>query len=367
MVLKYFLTILLSYIHQLKKNMRNKKRDFVLLSFENSLLMKQRLLSVFLLGSLLFLGGKELWAQDAHFSQYYANPLYLNPAFAGVAKCPKVHMNYRNQYPIGNVFNTYSVSYDQYFDKLRGGLGILLLRDDAGNGALTNTEASLIYSHHLKVSREFTILAGFQTTFRQRAISWNDFRFPDQIDPFFGFVLPTEENRPPNEVNSHLDLSFGLIGYTKNFYFGVTGNHVTQPDEGFFVDSRLPFKLTGHLGASIPLGRQRTYNETQPMLIPNLVYQWQGSFMSYFGGLSFNYSAITGGLGYRHGNTNPDAVVILLGLAPQELPFRIGYSYDYTVSRLTNALGGAHEISILYQFPCIQKRQRIPNMSCPKF
>ena len=37
-------------------------------------------------------------AQDPHFSQYYANPLYLNPAFAGVKKCPTVHMNYRNQY-----------------------------------------------------------------------------------------------------------------------------------------------------------------------------------------------------------------------------------------------------------------------------
>ena len=344
-----------------------KKVDFVLLSFEKLLPMKQRILSACLPFVMLIFSVTDMKAQDAHFSQYYANPLYLNPAFAGVAKCPRVHMNYRNQYPIGNVFNTYSVSYDQYFENLRGGLGMLLLRDDAGNGALTNTEASLIYSHHLKVTRDFTILAGFQTTFRQRAISWNDFRFPDQIDPFFGFVLPTEEARPTNEVNSHLDLSVGIMGYTENFYAGITLHHLTQPDEGFFVESKLPMRITGHLGASIPLGRQRTYNETQPMLIPNIVTMFQGTFYSYFGGLSFNYSAITGGLGYRHGNTNPDAVVILLGLSPQDLPFRIGYSYDYTVSQLTNALGGAHEVSLMYQFPCLEKKKRIPNMSCPKF
>ncbi|MEY4865383.1 MAG: hypothetical protein RLZZ114_812, partial [Bacteroidota bacterium] len=41
----------------------------------------------------------QAWAQDPHFSQFYANPIYLNPAFAGVAQCPTVHANYRNQYP----------------------------------------------------------------------------------------------------------------------------------------------------------------------------------------------------------------------------------------------------------------------------
>ena len=27
-------------------------------------------------------------AQDPHFSQFYANPLYTNPALAGTAVCP---------------------------------------------------------------------------------------------------------------------------------------------------------------------------------------------------------------------------------------------------------------------------------------
>ena len=60
------------------------------------------------------------FAQDAHFSQYYANPIYLNPAFAGLERCPTVHTNYRNQYPELGVYQTYSASYDQYVDKLNG-------------------------------------------------------------------------------------------------------------------------------------------------------------------------------------------------------------------------------------------------------
>ena len=41
----------------------------------------------------------EVKAQDPEFTQFYANPLYLNPAFAGSARCPRIVMNYRNQWP----------------------------------------------------------------------------------------------------------------------------------------------------------------------------------------------------------------------------------------------------------------------------
>ena len=43
---------------------------------------------------------QEMSAQhDPEFTQYYANPLYLNPAFAGSNICPRIHVNYRNQWP----------------------------------------------------------------------------------------------------------------------------------------------------------------------------------------------------------------------------------------------------------------------------
>ena len=48
-----------------------------------------------LLFKLLFTGltciilSSDVMAQDPQFSQFYANPLYLNPAFAGTARCPR--------------------------------------------------------------------------------------------------------------------------------------------------------------------------------------------------------------------------------------------------------------------------------------
>lgn len=308
-----------------------------------------------------------LKAQDPHFSQYYANPLYLNPAFAGVKKCPKINLNYRNQYPALGVYSTYSASYDQYVEALNGGLGLLVLRDEAGNGILNLTEASLIYSYHLKVNRKFTLLTGFQATFRQRALNWNNLTFPDQIDQFYGFVLPTNEVPPNATTNNHLDLSVGFLGYTERFYMGVTAHHLTEPNEAFLSNNKLPFKLTVHTGASIPLGRKRLHNSTRNLLIPNIVYQIQGEAMQFTGGLSFNRGAISGGLALRHGGNNPDAVIIILGLTPDKLPWSIGYSYDYTISDLTNIPGGAHEVSLMYQFPCRVRKRSIKEIKCPTF
>jgi len=48
----------------------------------------------------------------------------------------------------------------------------------------------------------------------------------------------------------------------------------------------------------------------------------------------------------------------------------VGYSYDYTLSKLTNAVsGGAHEISLTLNFEGKEVRGRRPaaNMSCPRY
>lgn len=311
--------------------------------------------------------GQLLYGQDAHFSQYYANPLYLNPAFAGSNICPRATLNYRNQYPVLGVYQTYSASYDQYVDGLNGGIGVLAMRDEAGDGALSTTEASLIYSYHLKVSRKFTLLAGFQATYRERAINWDGLTFPDQIDEYYGFVLETNQPRPASDVNRHLDVSAGVLGFTEKFYIGASFHHLTQPAEEFFKTSKLPLKITGQAGFTIPLGRQRIHNELQNYLIPNVIYQRQGSFDQLTLSTAFSRGPVSGGLGFRTSTANPDAVVVLLGYAPTESAWKIGYSYDITISTQANSLGGAHEISLAYQFPCRVRKKKNEAIKCPKF
>ena len=77
---------------------------------------------VFILCLIVFVAiGYKAKAQDPAFSQFFANPLYLNPAMAGTDICPRLSLNHRNQWPsIGKTYVTYSASYDQFAEKLGG-------------------------------------------------------------------------------------------------------------------------------------------------------------------------------------------------------------------------------------------------------
>ena len=315
----------------------------------------------------LIMSGLILKAQDPHFSQFYANPVYLNPAFAGASKCPKLNLNYRNQYPVQGVYETFSASYDQYVESMGGGLGIVALRDDAGDGAFTTTRISAVYSYHLEVSRDFSIQMGMKATFDQREIGFNDFVFPDELHPFFGGVRETAEIPPSETTVNNFDVGVGFLGFSENFFIGVAFDHLIEPDVGFYVADDLPFKLTAHTGLNIPLGKKRLHDELQNYLIPNILFQSQGPFQQTTVSAAISSAFLSGGFGYRFNNVNPDAVVIQLGFDPEDYPFRFGYSYDFTVSTFSNNLGGAHEIAVSYQFPCRTRRHKREQISCPKF
>jgi hypothetical protein len=54
-------------------------------------------------------------AQDFHYSQFYAAPLYLNPALTGSTELSRVGVNYRKQWPgLAQDFSAYSAYFDHY-------------------------------------------------------------------------------------------------------------------------------------------------------------------------------------------------------------------------------------------------------------
>lgn len=308
---------------------------------------------------MLFSAGllNEVRAQDPQFTQFYANPLYLNPAFAGTARCPRICINYRNQWPaISGTFVTYSASYDQHIDGIAGGIGLLVTNDRAGKGTLNTTNVSGIYSYQLNLTREFSMKFGIQATYAQKSVDWSKLTFGDMIDPRTGFVYSTNEI-PNATTRSNVDISAGMLGYSRRYFFGFAVHHVTEPDEGFLGTSKLPMKYTGHAGALIPLGGR--YSESS--ISPNILYQRQQDFQQLNLGVYFTKGALVGGLWYR----NQDSFIILLGF--QQDLFKFGYSYDVTVSRLTNATAGSHEISFQMQFECKPKKRKFRTVSCPSF
>jgi type IX secretion system PorP/SprF family membrane protein len=300
---------------------------------------------------------ENLFAQDPEFTQFYANPLYLNPAFAGTARCPRICMNYRNQWPgISGTFVTYSASYDQHIDGISGGIGLLFWNDRAGQATLNTTNISGMYSYQLNITREFSMKVGLQATYAQKSVDWSKLNFGDMIDPRRGFIYNTNEV-PGVTSKTNIDFSAGLLGYSKRYFFGAAVHHITEPDEGFLGPSKLPMKITGHAGAVIPLdGRHGNTS-----ISPNVLYQKQQDFNQLNLGMYFNKGPIVAGLWYR----NADSFIILLGF--QQDLFKFGYSYDVTVSKLTNATAGSHELSFQMQFECKPKKKKFRTVSCPSF
>ncbi len=310
-------------------------------------------------------------AQDVTYSQFYANPLYLNPALAGAEDCPRVMLNYRNQWPsLPGAFAAYNAAYDQYSDFLHGGLGVRFSYEKAGEAAISHLQAAAMYAYRLYVSDDMTAHLALEAGYGQRSVQWDGLVFPSGIDPATGNPLPAGPLPDGfNQQVNYLDFGSGfLLGYQDKYFFGGAVHHLSQPDIGFAGTGSIPLgmKITIHGGANIDVnGNYRRAYGPSLQISPNFLYQQQGSFRHLNVGAYFTLQPFVAGLWYRHAFENPDAVIISLGFSQER--YRLGYSYDYTLSGLSNAAGGAHEISFAWIFDCSKKSKRSRAIKCPTF
>jgi type IX secretion system PorP/SprF family membrane protein len=311
-------------------------------------------------------------AQDIAFSQFYANPIYLNPALAGSKICPRLTLNYRNQWPgVYKGYVSYSAAWDQHFSSLSGGLGIIATADVAGGGALNTFNGSGIYSFRLQATRNIVINAALEAGYIQYRLNWDKLIFGDQIETSTGEILPSSPTEiPPSRLNiGEVDFSAGfLAGYNERLYLGAALHHITMPDLSFYVGNtnRLDMRITVHAGALFDARQGLQGGELEDLSFsPNVIYMQQGNFHQLNAGMYANFFPFVGGLWFRHNFENPDALIVLLGF--QQPKFKIGYSFDFTVSRVSLRSGGAHEVSFAWQFDCPRKEFKYKAIKCPRF
>ncbi len=305
------------------------------------------------------------YAQDPAFSQFYANPLYLNPAFAGSNECPRANLNYRDQWPgIGRTYVTTSASWDKHINGIGGGLGILVAQDRAGDGNLNMTHIALQYSYRLKVNSAFAVKAGFEAAYRSIELRWGNLTFGDMIDPQLGFVYSTQEDIANNPTQKgYTDFSAGLLGYSENLFFGLAVHHLTQPNQGFISESPLPSKITAHAGGNIEINK---YSNNSITISPNILYQNQSAFQQFNYGIYARKGPIVGGVWARNSANNFADFIVMMGLIQES--FKFGYSYDITISELGNDKTlGAHELSFTMFMPCTSRSKSYKTIKCPQF
>ncbi|MGE0634910.1 MAG: PorP/SprF family type IX secretion system membrane protein [Bacteroidia bacterium] len=290
------------------------------------------------------------WAQDPHFTQYYSAPVYLNPAFAGYEGCSRISTSYRMQWPdISGNYQTLNFSYDQFVKPIAGSIAVNYQYDRAGEGTLQTHSAMLTYSPAFRLfNKKLVISPAIEAGWRQKYIDWSKLTFGDQIDPRYGFIYNTNEINE-NDSKGFFDMNAGLLITHGNFVYGAAFHHLTQPDEGFIGSSKLPLKITAH---ALYVGQVNEHFK----ISPSLFYQQQQDFQSMVPTLSFYVYGVKAGVGTRFNFFNADALLFMLGYKGKW--FSAGYSYDYTVSKLSNATGGSHELSFIARFNCKNKAEK---------
>ncbi len=301
-----------------------------------------------------------LWAQDPQFTQFYAAPLYLNPAYTGSNGNIRAAMNYRNQWP-GTDAQSVSMmaSYDQSLPTIRSGIGILAKRDEQFNNlgsTFRSQELALSYSYAISITEGYTIQPAIQLGYVIRDLDFNSFLFGDQITDRGITTNPTAEQFTTDRLG-YFDVSTGFLVFSDRFWFGAAVHHLNEPGQSWLGGiHQLPMKTTVHFGYVIATktSRRRRPNLDDGTIIPVLQYQAQGRSDQFSAGFYANFRPIVFGAWYRglpikrYNQTihNNDAIAVLFGIYLTQVT--LAYSYDLTVSQLSPISRGAHELSLTF-------------------
>ena len=318
-------------------------------------------------------------AQDPEFSQYYAAPLYLNPAFAGTSVDHRFIANYRNQWPnISQAFETYAFSYDYNLDHYNSGLGLLIMADKAGSANLKSTQLNFQYAYKVALSDKFILSSGLNFGVGTRSIDFNKLVFYQQLDfsQNSDYVPP-----PPSNLNiqgeTYFDFGAGLLMYSRKVWLGFSMAHLNRPNRSLLGDeSEIPVKTSVHGGVRIPLYHGVFKRERTASIAPSFVYKKQAGFDQLDLGTYFFYEPVVIGLWYRgipiqqntKDNISHDAVVVVLGFQLQNV--ELSYSYDVTISELGPISGGAHEVGVKFKIELanqVKRRKKERFIPCPTF
>ena len=315
-------------------------------------------------------------AQDPHFSQFFASPLTLNPAFTGKFDGDiRLSANHRDQWPsIPKAYVTTSASADfNLLQKKIGegdvfGIGFSAVTDQSADAALKLNYGSVSVSYHKSLDENGynTLGGGFQATYSSTILDFNKLTFEDQLTQN-GFTGVTAENVNNGNTRNYMDVNDGILYSgsstgTNNYYLGASVYHINRPNLSF-IDKvwNLSSRVTIHGGYSFPVSNVFSINAS-------LIHQIQNNASETLAGAAF--SANLNGDTEHPSNVYfgswirlNDALIPYLGIEANGL--RIGASYDINTSSLkaaTVSRGGA-EFSLIY----IKKTSQTKGIPCPKF
>lgn len=300
------------------------------------------------------------WSQDLHFSQYYNAPLLTNPANTGFEPDAdwRAGINYRNQWAgiLNDPYKTMSAwadaqVFNNRFENGWMGVGLVLLKDQAGSGNLSSTKVYGSVAYHQLVGYKSLLSGGFGIGAVNKSVDITKLTFNSQWNgKFFDITVPSNEVFNSSSV-WYFDLNAGLnyaLFPSDNAYInaGLSVDHINMPAESFFsnktADTKVPMRFNAFINGSFKINNQWIVN-------PNAYISSMSKSTEVVAGMNAHYNLsgdgnlqLIGGLYYRL----KDALIPMVGVTVSSISATI--SYDATNSSLGsyNQTLGAYEISI---------------------
>ena len=299
-------------------------------------------------------------AQDFQFSQFYAAPLYLNPALTGISQETRMGSVYRNQWPgLDYKFTAFTAYVDHYGFDRKSGVGLSVSSFSEEFLKINTTEISGYYAYNLQLSDRVNFQLGTQISYIQKRGTLENLLFGDQIDVFNQTTLPSSADAIGGlEPFSYFSLGLGGVLTWDNLWVGVSGHHLNKPSLAFFMrdgESQHWPKFSLQAGYTIPLEEPEFWEEGTGKFVHFMAnYKRQGPFQFLDAGVQVLHNQLVVGAGLRDMPIQSDlpkrdSIIGLFGLNLSN-GLAMGYSYDYPISDVGSQTLGSHELSLRYQF-----------------
>ena len=304
--------------------------------------------------------------QLPQFSQFHKNQVMTNPGAVGAYDFLDITLGTRYQWlglsndfqgnvaprtaylnaayrisPAGQKFNPAarvssgpSVAPSYTTGQMKHAVGLQVIADEYG--AFRNNQITGTYAIHVPMNNDINLSLGTRI-----GISNHTF-LAEKAQ-----VLSNLTNGPADQTYDNFvadgfsrmffDIHSGLFLYSKQFFVGITGNQLTK-DFISFGSGMANFSPQRHVDLSGGMYFDLSEDLT---IMPSLSLKFMSPTpLAIQSNVQVEYQEwLWAGFGYRHN----DAVILLAGAVINE-QFKIGYSLDYTTSRLNNFSSGGHEI-----------------------
>jgi len=311
--------------------------------------MKRRKVSYLIISMILLIcwqAGQVQGQQEPNFSQYMFYGLVNNPGVAGNENAVCLTGANRMQWTgfgkedgVHVAPRTYFVAGSLPIRVLRGGVGLVIMQDALGYEKTIGVKIGYAHQRNMGLGR---LGIGAQIEFNNRSIDFAKLRPNEDLDPLLQGLS--------SESDMLIDFSLGLFyRVPDNYYIGISGLHLVQtkgkPISNESTDSGVRMKLDRTF--FITGGYEYTFRGNPDFeLLPSAIIETNLSTIQAEVNATIRYKeTVWLGGGYRWN----ESVILLIGL--QYKDFKIGYSYDINVSKLSlPVFGGSHEIMLNYCF-----------------